>query len=462
MVVEESEVRREFERLSERKACGPDRVKGKILKLCSVQLSYIFTFIMNMSLKFHIVPAIWKCSEIIPIPKRDIKEFNDLRPVALTSVAMKCFEKLILKRLRPFFDPIQDPYQFAYRSGRSVDDAIVYFLDNVYHHLEKPKSYCRILFIDFSSAFNTIKPGILVERLKQMNISSTIISWIFDFLTNRTQYVKLQGTFSTYITTHTGSPQGCVLSPILFTMYTNECQIIKENVKLIKFADDSSIQGLINSDNDEIMYKSSIADFTNWCQKNKLLLNTDKTKELIIDFRQKSQPVVPLRINGKDIEQVSSYKYLGIHIDNNINWQLQATTVYKKINKRMFFLRKLRNFYVDNTLLSLFYTSSIQSLITFCIIGWGGNTRVGEITKINRVIRRAEKITKTTFPSFENLRNLISLKKIIDIEADKSHPLSKQIVRSIRSNRPLNVKCRTERYRRSFLPHAIRLIPHSR
>ena len=79
----------------------------------------------------------------------------------------------------------------------------------------------------------------------------------------------------------------CVLSPVLFTMYTNECQINYDFIKLIKFADDSSIQGLLRDAQDEIIYKNSIDLFTEWCDNNKLLLNTDKTKELIIDFRLK-------------------------------------------------------------------------------------------------------------------------------------------------------------------------------
>ena len=111
---------------------------------------------MNWTLCVHNIPSIWKTAEILPIPKRPIKVLNDYRPVALTSVVMKCMEKLVLKRIKPIFLEVQDPCQFAYRSGRSVEDAIITFLDNVYEHLDKPKAFCRILFVDLSSAFNTI------------------------------------------------------------------------------------------------------------------------------------------------------------------------------------------------------------------------------------------------------------------------------------------------------------------
>ena len=278
----------------------------------------------------------------------------------------------VLKRIKSVFSEIQDPCQFAYRSGRSVEDAIITFLENVYEHLDKPKSFCRILFVDFSSAFNTINASILVKRLKDMNINSNLIAWIYDFLTDRTQYVKFQGCVSDVISTNTGSPQGCVLSPVLFTIYTNECRINEINVKLLKFADDSCIQGFISEASDNLDYKNSVDWFSNWCDINKLLLNTDKTKELVIDHRINKEPIEPLKIKGKTIEQVELYIYLGITIDNQLNWDAHALSVLNKVNKRLYFLRKLGSFQIDFTIMSLFYTSVIESVLTFCIIGWGG------------------------------------------------------------------------------------------
>lgn len=100
-VVNVKEVKIMFNRLKAHKARGPDGVKSKIIKMCSTQLSPICTDIFNMSLKERIIPLSWKCSEIIPIPrKQSIQNLNDLRPVALTSVLMKCLEKLVLKELR--------------------------------------------------------------------------------------------------------------------------------------------------------------------------------------------------------------------------------------------------------------------------------------------------------------------------------------------------------------------------
>ena len=108
------------------------------------------------------------------------------------------------------------------------------------------------------------------------------------------------------------------------------------------------------------MYDSS------WCEDNMLLLNTDKTKELIIGFRIKKDPIDPVFIKNKQIDQVDSYKYLGITIDNKLNWDLQATSVFKKVNKRMYCLSK-----VDSTILSLFYNSVKVSSLFVSLRGEG-------------------------------------------------------------------------------------------
>ena len=388
--------------------------------------------------------------------KPKIKEMNDLRPVALTSVPMKCLERLVLYELRKVFDRFQDPLQFAYRSKRSVDDAILIFLDNIYKHIDIPRNYCRILFIDFSSAFNTIQPHILYSKLVHMKVNKCIIAWIMEFLTNRPQYVKFQNVSSNYIHTNTGAPQGCVISPVLFTIYTNDCSVNENETKLLKFADDSTIQGLISSS--EQHYRDTVKNFTSWCDEHFLLLNIKKTKELIIDFRLKKDPLDKLTIKNESVEVVKTYKYLGVTIDDELDWHTHSNITFKKMNQRLFFLRKLRSFNIDSTILYLFYKSCIESLLLFCLCGFGGNYSIQDKNKFNKIIKKACKISGNPVQVVTTLFDNLCIKKIMSICADKSHPLSSQVTTSPRSGRVILLRTNRERYKNSFLPYAMKLL----
>ena len=134
----------------------------------------------------------------------NLMALNDYRPVALTSVPFKCLERLVLNELLCHVEPHLDSQQFAYRKpppppprkGRSVEDATLSYIQVVSRHLDIKNAYVRSLFIDFSSAFNTIIPHILVQKLIDMGVSVHICQFILDFLTDMRQYVHVNGQIS--------------------------------------------------------------------------------------------------------------------------------------------------------------------------------------------------------------------------------------------------------------------------
>ncbi len=159
----------------------------------------------------------------------------------------------------------------------------------ILQHLDRPGTYVRILFVDFSSVFNTIIPDTLQNKLTQLSVPTSVCQWINSFMTDRQQLVKLgKFTYSTR-TIITGAPQGCVLSPLLFSLYTYDCTSKDPSVKLLKFADDSTLIGVIQ-DGVESAYKQEVKELAVWCSLNNLELNTLKTVEMIMDFRRKPPP----------------------------------------------------------------------------------------------------------------------------------------------------------------------------
>ncbi len=164
-----------------RKAVGPDGIPRRVLKACAFQLAGVFTDIFNLSLSLSVVPSCFKKSTIVPIPKKNkITCLNDWSPVALTPIFSKCFEKLVRDYICSVLPASLDPLQFAYRSNRSTDDAIAFTLHTALSHLENKNTYVRMLFVDYSSAFNTIVPATLVAKFQTLGLNRSLCSWILD------------------------------------------------------------------------------------------------------------------------------------------------------------------------------------------------------------------------------------------------------------------------------------------
>jgi hypothetical protein len=223
-----------------------------------------------------------------------------------------------------------------------------------------------------------------------MNVNSNLILWIHSFLTNRPQYVKLKDCKSDVLITSTGAPQGCVLSPILFTLYTNDCRSVDEGCHVIKYADDTVIIGNVSND-DEEKYFHQVQYFVNWCQENYLNLNVKKTKEMFIDFR-KARNYSKLTIMDEDVAVVDNYKYLGVIIDKQLNFSSNVHHVYKKAVQRLHFLRILSNVRVDEHILTLFYRSVVESTLVFCMTSWYGMTTKKDKAKLNKIVRKSLKM----------------------------------------------------------------------
>ncbi|KAM8758026.1 uncharacterized protein AB9X84_010632 isoform 1-T2 [Acanthopagrus schlegelii] len=208
---------------------------------------------------------------------------------------MKTLERLVLVHLRPLVGHFMDPLQFAYQPGIVVDDAIIFPLDQSLSHLEKPGGTVRIIFFDFSRAFNTILTALLGDKQQLTGVNQHLTSWILDYLTNQPQYVRTWDYVLDTIICSTRAPQGAVLASFLFILYTADFYHQSLHCHLQKFSDDSAIVGLIR-DADDRAYREFIQDFVDWCRRNHLKLNSRKTKELVVDFRRHKQPCTQVNI----------------------------------------------------------------------------------------------------------------------------------------------------------------------
>ncbi|KAM9781037.1 uncharacterized protein ACBT44_022394 isoform 2-T4 [Syngnathus typhle] len=333
-------VRRALAAINIRKAAGPDNIPGRALKDCAGKLTGVFTDIFNISLQQAIVPSCFKAANIVPVPKKPAPScFNDYRPVALTPIIMKCFERLVMEHIRSVLPPTIDSFQFAYGAKRSSALPSTRPSPTWREGTRMSKSKSALLsIVDFSSAFNTIVPQRLICKLDKLGLSTYLCNWLLDFLCQRPQVVCVGDKISASIMLSTRAPQGCVLSPLLFTLLTHDCTATYSDNRIVKFADDTTLVGLITK-GDETQYKLEVDPLTTWCRDNNLLLNVDKTKEIVVDFRKGHTQHLPLTIDGAVVERVSSF--LGVHISEDLSWSTNTASLAKKAQRRLYFLRKL-------------------------------------------------------------------------------------------------------------------------
>ncbi|KAI4898937.1 hypothetical protein NFI96_007064 [Prochilodus magdalenae] len=322
------------------------------------------------------------------------------------------------------------------------------------------------MFFDFSSAFNTLQPVLLGDKLRQMQVDESIISWTMDYLTGPPQFVRMQGCVSDVAMCSTGAPQGTVLAPFLFNIYTSDFRYNSGTCHLQKFSDDTAIVGCIRN-GQEAEYSKLVSNFFSWCKLNQLQLNISKAKEMVVDFRRNRSPQAPVIINREEVEVVGTYKYLGVHLDNKLDWSSNTSAVFKRGQSRLYFLRKLRSFGVCTKLLWTFYQSVVASAIFYSVVCWGNSINKTAINKLNKLVKKAGSVIGLKLDTLEVVAEKRTLNKLLAVMDNASHPLHCAVgkQRSTFSGRLRQLRCAKECRFRSFLPTAIRLYnesPYSR
>ncbi|KAK1784642.1 hypothetical protein P4O66_003271 [Electrophorus voltai] len=270
-----------------------------------------------------------------------------------------------------------------------------------------------------SSAFNTIIPSLLTTKLEDLGLHPSLGDWISNFLTDRPQSVRVGNCASSTLTLSTGAPQGCVLSPLLYSLYTYDCVATSSSTITVMFTDDTVAMGLI-SDNNERAYLEEIKHLENWCQENHLLLNISKTKELIVDCSKKQEwHYQPVRINGTTVERVDSFRYLGVHISQDLCWSHHTNSLAKKAHQCLYCLRDFR---LPSKVLWNFYTCTIESILMGKITVWFGNCIKEDRQGLHSVVRSAVRITHMELPDLQTIYHKQCQTKARRIVKDPTHP----------------------------------------
>ena len=242
------------------------------------------------------------------------------------------------------------------------------------------------MFIDFSKAFDTVNHKILLAKLSKYGIRGQSLDWFVSYLTNRLQFVQVNNQKSSLLTMTCGVPQGSTLGPLLFLIYINDIVNCSSILSFRLFADDTNIF-YANRDVKEleVVMNCELQKLFDYCALNKLSVNMNKTNFMVVTSIKKKH----FSINIHNIERKNCIKYLGIYLDEHLNWKNQIAHVNSKIAKNIGIFYKLRNLLNIKMLKQLYYNLNYPYL-TYGIMSWG-ITYATNLTKIrtkqNKCIR---------------------------------------------------------------------------
>lgn len=331
------------------------------LKCCKDKICILFNRILTDG-KF---PDDWKQATITPIFKAgNKKQVSNYRPISLLSLLGKMMEKIIHTRLLNFLTRTNyfTPSQCGFRPNLGTNDSIAMMLNYVYNQMNN-NNVVSAIFFDLSKAFDSIDHNILKLKLKAAGINGSCIRLLNSYLTNRSQITKVNNLKSQPHSITYGVPQGSTLGPLLFILFINDLPDYIKDVQISLYADDTAFYyGSDNLTKTTELLNIAANKFDEWCKYNKLTLNKKKCKSITFQTNRKRNlnNIPKIYINNEEIDHVNHFKYLGVILDDRLNFDNHIKMLKQKITSRLFTLNKIRWTLTFKDALLLYKTSILS------------------------------------------------------------------------------------------------------
>ena len=353
------------------KSAGPDNIPYEFLKelpeLSLTELLKFYNYLYNAGK----LPQRWKHAIILPLYKPDKTKSDPLsyRPISLTSCLCKVMEKLVNQRLTHFLESnrLLNNCQTGFRKNKSTLDQIIKLQDKISKY-NNNRGFTVAVFLDFEKAYDMLWRKGLMTKLKNLGINGNMFSFINDFIENRTFQVKVGAEMSDTKLLENGTPQGSIISPILFLVMINDIDVGNTGVDLSLFADDSATYKSGKNINQLLKdIQTSLNSISKWADKWGIKISNSKSVGIIFTHRVKYNILNPLTLNGNPLKMETKAKFLGMIYDKKLTWRDHVQYIEDRCKARLNLMRSLTGtgWGASKESLLTIYRALIRSLLDY-------------------------------------------------------------------------------------------------
>ena len=380
-----NEIKEAIKSMGLKKAPGPDQITPKMMKELPKKGIVLLTYIFNGIIRMFYWPKQIKISQVIPIakPGKDPTVVTSYRPISLISVLSKVFEKLLLRRINKDLRPDEwiPHHQFGFRQGHSTIQQI-HRITNIINKAYEARKYCTAVFLDVSQAFDRVWHSGLLFKIKQ-TLPPSYFNLFKSYLSDRQFQIKVGNEKSEPQPIKAGVPQGSVLGPTLYTLFTSDLPTSPDK-SIGTFADDIAI--LTTNEDPEraaLNLQHHLSALQNWFEKWRIRINGNKSCYITFTLQKGLTPDV--YINNQQIPRKTEVKYLGMTMDNKLTWKQHIIKKRKQVDltvkKLNWLIGKKSKLSIANKI--LIYKTIIIPIWTYGLELWGCSSK-SNITIIQR------------------------------------------------------------------------------
>ena len=369
---------------------------SKILKYCSRRLALPLSLLFELSHKNGVIPTEWKHANVVPVFKKGSKnKVENYRPISLTCITMKIFERIVKRELMIHTSKFIDFRQHGFVGSKSCTTNLLDFCDNIARNMNN-KVRTDVVYFDFSKAFDSVHHDIILKKLKyDYGIDGLLLNFICNYLKEREQTVVLGNCKSSPKNVLSGVPQGSILGPLLFVLFINDLHRgLSNDTSIALYADDTKIWRAIKNEGDTNILQMDIDLLNHWTVINRMKFNLDKCHVLTLHNSNKNYHIEgensPYTLGSVPLKTVDMEKDLGVDMTPKLNWEHQINRLCSKASQKLGLLRRNCFFVKDFNRARVLYIALVRSIFESCSVIWRP-TNISLMRKVEGIQKRALK-----------------------------------------------------------------------